>query len=276
LILSLQAAIDDSGKGDPVVFVLAGFVLRTDAWLAFADAWDAVLSEAPKIDYFKMSEAARLDEQFAGFNAVSRDRKIQKLLAVILNHEPLAVRFMVPTPHFDSTFKGKLCKQMDYPYLLSYYGVTAAVAKYQRDKPWNPSTPVNFVFDEQGKESLYPQLAWQFAKENAPKKLKPYLGDRPIHRDEKQFNPLQAADLIAWHGRHFYLERANGREYSDPVWLALSELECAEDELSKERMEGIFEDARELGSAFEYDVPKKLRKHFLRELRTKVGYPSKA
>jgi len=53
----LQAVVDDSGKSEKPVFLLAGFVLNVDEWTAFADQWQNILDGPPKLEYFKMSEA---------------------------------------------------------------------------------------------------------------------------------------------------------------------------------------------------------------------------
>jgi hypothetical protein len=58
---------------------------------------------------------------------------------------------------------------------------------------------VDFVFDEQMKEGEFAQSAWTFAAGEVPKEVKPFLGGTPIHRDEKTFLPLQAADRCLRH-----------------------------------------------------------------------------
>jgi hypothetical protein len=93
-----------------------------------------------------------------------------------------------------------------------------------------------------------------------PSYLKPLVGSRPIHRDEKAFLPLQAADMFAWHNRRFYVEKWHGNDYQDSTWNALCTLTCAEDVWTEERLTRIFEGVRTSGLIFEYDLPPKLRK----------------
>lgn len=55
----LQVVIDDSGRGqerDPA-FVLAGYIARVRNWCEFADRWQAILAEPPKLGYLKGYEA---------------------------------------------------------------------------------------------------------------------------------------------------------------------------------------------------------------------------
>ena len=59
MILDPQAVVDDSGS-EPTKphFILAGFVAPAANWAALADEWQAGLDETPKLEYFKMTEAA--------------------------------------------------------------------------------------------------------------------------------------------------------------------------------------------------------------------------
>jgi hypothetical protein len=72
------------------------------------------------------------------------------------------------------------------------------------------------VFDEQGafgREALDWWLNFKKLLDDAPPRsirarIASLVCDRPIFRDEKQFLPLQAADLYAWHVRkHANLQR---------------------------------------------------------------------
>jgi serine/threonine protein kinase len=98
-IVPLQAAIDDSGRGQRPTFVFAGFVLSDEQWLPFVDEWKAVLDEHPKIEYFKMKEAHSRTGQFARLSATERDRKVQRLLSVILHNKPTALADALDAAH---------------------------------------------------------------------------------------------------------------------------------------------------------------------------------
>src|ERR1035437_6589378 len=82
-MLILQPCIDDSGthKGGKI-FALSGFIASAPEWIEFADEWKATLDAYPRIEYFKMREAARLQDQFTLFTPGARDRKLRDLIAV--------------------------------------------------------------------------------------------------------------------------------------------------------------------------------------------------
>jgi hypothetical protein len=79
LVLALQVFIDDSGKDDPPVFVLAGFIAEAAQWAAFSDAWDAELKQSPAIEHFKMKDAHSLRGQFSRWSDLGRDHKVGRL-----------------------------------------------------------------------------------------------------------------------------------------------------------------------------------------------------
>src|SRR5271157_4693059 len=172
LILPLQAAIDDSGRGQGQMFVFAGFILPFEEWLPFADTWQTVLDEHPKIEYFKMKEAHRRNEQFAGFSVPQKDKKVQRLLSVILNHKPTRLQSAIPYTAYEEAFKGKIAKGTDYPYFLGYYEVIGVWLRHQYC--YGPKNQkVDFVFDDQQKEGDIAVSAWRVAAEEMPKYLKP-------------------------------------------------------------------------------------------------------
>src|SRR5215208_2476822 len=93
-LMVLQAYIDDSGSEptDPL-FVLGGFVSQAADWAVFSDEWKAVLDIPPTLEYFKMSEANSLREQFdpsRGWNEKLADIRVNLLCDVVCNHTRLA------------------------------------------------------------------------------------------------------------------------------------------------------------------------------------------
>src|SRR6266851_757494 len=66
LLMPFQAYIDDSGsEPQSPVFVLGGFIAPHEKWASFSEEWQAALDQDPKLEYFKMTEAAHLGGQFS-------------------------------------------------------------------------------------------------------------------------------------------------------------------------------------------------------------------
>lgn len=45
----MEAYVDDSGTGDPPVFLLAGFVGRAERWAEFSERWIEALRGRPRL-----------------------------------------------------------------------------------------------------------------------------------------------------------------------------------------------------------------------------------
>ena len=87
-IVALQAYIDDSGRGQDSVFVLAGYLARPEEWSEFSKEWDGALNEHPKIEYFKMREAWNAKGEFENWSKEDRDNKVVLLVDRINRMSP--------------------------------------------------------------------------------------------------------------------------------------------------------------------------------------------
>lgn len=214
MIVSWQAAIDDSGsEPQSPFFVLGGFIAPAEAWAAFADEWDAALKEPPGLDYFKMAEAASLaeDGQFSpdkGWTEAKRDDRLITLARIIKNHAKIRIATAMPNDafykHISSLPASARTLSSDNPYGLLFMRTILAAGVFGSLR--GIDSPCDFIFDEQLGFSDEVHRRWPQFKEILEKStnsdLKNFVGSRPIYRDEKEFLPLQAADLYAWQIRH--------------------------------------------------------------------------
>jgi hypothetical protein len=207
-LMVLQAAADDSGNEPPnKFFVFGGFVADSLTWARFSDEWDKALKEQPRIEYFKMAEANGLRDQFEGWTPTARDGKVEKLSYVAARY-PLAVidvsiqhaDFAELISSIDLPARG-LSTDKPYPILANQLMVT--LGDFQAKM--NASEAIDIFFDTQlGFDQelhrwwpLFEQLRDEETKTNFAR----YISGPPNFRDEKQFLPLQAADMYVWHKR---------------------------------------------------------------------------
>jgi len=214
MILEPQAIIDDSGsEPQSRVFVLAGFAGPASAWAAFAVDWRAALDEPPKLDYFKMTEAANFGGQFSrhkGWDETKRDSRLIELTRVIKRHAHLRIQAAVRNDHFDKYIKSLPAPErtlaIDNPYVLLFMQIILAMATFGDQLKIREAC--DFIFDEQGAFSKAALAWWPNFKtllDNSTRSdLGKFVGSPPIFRDDKTFLPLQAADLYAWHLRQHY------------------------------------------------------------------------
>lgn len=237
LILVLETYSDDSGSGDPPVYLLAGFVARAEQWGELSERWVEALRGPPKLDYFKMKEAAALEYQFKGWRERDRDHRLEKLVGIIKDHVLVAVSVAVYHRDYSEVISDKLSKETDAPYWLIYHAIMELVYRWEiashiREK-------VNFIFDEQFKQSDMVQASWSTYYDQSPPEFKELFGERPVHKSDIDTWPLQAADMLAWHIRRDYYERGLGNTFTSPTMEALNSIRGVHDLWTKQRLQEV-------------------------------------
>jgi hypothetical protein len=216
-LMVLQAYIDDSGNepSHDVVCVLGGFVTQTDDWARFSDEWQNALDIHPKFDYFKMSEANSLVEQFSpakGWTEQLRDSRVSLLADIAHRHTRLATHVYIRHDDFDKYIRSQLMpyRQLssDHPYPLLCIQLMLQLAEFKSNIGDESGAHMDLFLDTQtGFENDVMQW-WRLflALDDVDgSKLADRLGNNPPpFRNSKQFLPLQAADLFVWHRRLFY------------------------------------------------------------------------
>lgn len=205
--MALTAFLDDSGsEPQSQHFVLAGFVSAAEQWAEIADCWQSVCHEAPRIEYFKMVEAAHLRGQFGGWTPEARDLKVIALSAVIPKYTVIQLCAHMRNEDFSHTIKGLPIynKQkrllFEHPYLTLWYIIVSKF--YVQWQRMGFLEPVNFLFDQQlGFESHATEMfesMRQMAKDNLAPDFYNLLASSPRFADDKDEVPLQLADMHAW------------------------------------------------------------------------------
>jgi uncharacterized protein DUF3800 len=247
-MLMLQGYIDDSGsdKQGPV-YVLSGYLAKASEWGIFADEWDTQLKKLPAIQYFKMSEAESLKGQFLGWKTEDRDAKVMALAALIQprvlgNPECVVAQTdydQVVIPALSYVQDRKLARCLKDPYFFCFYQVV--VGCVTRLETARIPDVVDFYFDNQGKLGNRAKSFWETMIKHAPNQYKSYVPNPPVFRDEKQFNPLQAADLIAWQTRRRIYEKQQGVQELRPVLALLRRIPPMVNRWNAQRLQEFLE-----------------------------------
>lgn len=211
LLVPAKAYIDDAGvKNTDEIFVFAGFVDTAENWLHFDEDWRSCLRETPSIDYFKMDEATDLYGQFTNWKCAARDAKLLALFDVIRRHGKRsnvcrAMYFTTPFAVFHRKMTDDLpvrMKRYSAAYLFGAILLTNAIVAEVKYR--GTSDHVETVFDKHeifGKrlQELYPLLC-DFAERVYGERYPP----SPLFRDDKDYTPLQLADILAWSLRRMW------------------------------------------------------------------------
>jgi hypothetical protein len=209
LIMALQAYFDDSGRDDPPVFVLAGYVARAEQWAAFSDEWSAALAADPAIDYFKMQEAFSASGQFEGWSRHAIDGKLLLLANIIPRYVLQGLGVTVLHNEYNEVMRGQFAPQLDRPYLFLYNSAVTSTLSWVRQK--YPNEKVDFIFDEQQAEGDFASGLIRQVIAAVPDEAKKNIGRSPVPGNDRDDLPLQAADMLAWHLRRSFYLTAVGR-----------------------------------------------------------------
>ena len=199
--------MDDSGsEPQSEHFVLAGFLSTADQWQSIGDEWKKICDTAPRIEYFKMSEAMGLRGQFGGWSRVERDKKVISLSEVIPRSTVIQLCAVMRYRDFSDTirhlriYRTQRDLMYEHPYLLLW--LTLLRIFYPQWVRMGFREPVNFVFDRQLGFEEPAIVLWrrmvQFAEDSLPAELSNVASNLPCFDDDKEVVPLQLADMHAW------------------------------------------------------------------------------
>lgn len=201
VLVMLQAYMDESGEGDPDIFVLAGFVSTVERWTAFSDEWQHHLDHHSahyrKLEYFKMAEmfSERDRERCRWFFNVIEDHALAAISCTIPVRE---LRRQVSRIFDDPRERAELGN----PWHFAMTELTGVFVNHKEKLPNLPNEPVDFVFDETAnKKVLIEGFEAATLMHGGADKLP--LTSTPSFRNDKEYLPLQAADMLAWWIHHW-------------------------------------------------------------------------
>ncbi len=193
----LQIWFDDSGKGHGPVFVLAGYLANLEAWCGFADEWKELLHQGPRpLDYIKGYEAFGFNKQFMGWNEIDRDNRLMEFLEVVDRYSGKGLAIVIPHDLFTKILKQSF-QPFKNPYMFAYALTFSVMLHFAHGNP--DREPIELIFDRDVIKRRQAEKAYKDMFRVYPPDVTALLGrDEPRFEDDKQFNPLQASDLLAY------------------------------------------------------------------------------
>jgi hypothetical protein len=210
LPVTLQAYIDDS-YGDDGTFVLAGHIASAKVWESFSQEWAQLILTHGTLDsknetyHFKMKEMALNDERMSRVPAFYSliENYVQCSIACSYNLQDLERaknRIYVPNLAID-------WGHLNNPYLVAFRALMDMFhnKKEKLEKVIPLDQKVDFYFDNQT-EKKFILKGWDVYKSGRPEEFRTRFGVVPRFEDDKEYLPLQAADLWAWWVRTWVAE----------------------------------------------------------------------
>jgi len=199
LLVALQAIVDDSASeiGDRRFF-LAGLVASADDWAKISDEWSAELAAPPSLTSYHAVEAQNRSGDFKNWSRRDIVSKQIRLANIVAKYRPWSFETSISREAFERHYKPNALHAISHPFQVCFYGALFAVARFHEHQ--GLSVPVDFIFDENNGVGEFAALTYNWVRDLHPE-LKRALGSTPVFRDDKQFAPLQAADMLVWHIR---------------------------------------------------------------------------
>jgi Protein of unknown function (DUF3800) len=199
-IVVIQAFLDDSGViGTHPLFVMAGFIGRADVWARFADEWQRWLDAPPRIAYLKMNEAARACGQFRSWEDDKIKQKLRGFVEIIKRFPPQkAIHVTIDLKIFEEKWIPHLVPPADHPFFMACLSMMTLVAHDQLEKANREKIEVIFdrqVIFEPRLRIWYPLIRTSLVRDNSQLSILP---THPRFEDDKEYPPLQSADVLAW------------------------------------------------------------------------------
>ena len=229
--MGFQAFFDDSGSGGSPVFVLSGFVGPVASWERFSDEWQKLLDESPKLEYFKMREAAQLCDQFAGMKAEERNQRIQKFFGVIRDTVHQSASCVIPMEPFKRIWKGNMSgeKEWNDPYYVAIWDMITLLTDQHNKfrmleifakKDGTPPSAygvLDFIFDDNPRLAAKVSPYYQIVRDKMHPLFRGWIGASPDFEDDKDFLPLQACDAQSWYFRRLFAERFGNEPFKEEL-----------------------------------------------------------
>jgi hypothetical protein len=200
VMVMFKAYFDDScGDERSKTLLLAGCVQKYSVWANFSMSWEAGLAESPRIRYFHMREARKLEGEFAGWKAKDRDAKIRLLAEIAASYNPWTITAWISRTEHTAILKPIAPFMLQQPYFDLFYAVILKLAEWHYED--GVTMPVDYVFDEQGVVGVEAAIWYEHMKAWQKPEIAALMGSTPKFENDKIVLPLQAADMLAWHLR---------------------------------------------------------------------------
>lgn len=237
--LVFQSALDDSGKdGISPAFVLAGYSARPAEFMDMADAWRALLTKEPKLDYIKGYEAFGLHTQFKDWTVDERDQRLLEFIELIARYSGKGIAFVIDSEPFSliKNLKDEAGVSFKDPYQVAYLWSISTLLQVLPDLG---EDVMDMVFDCDLITRRQAARAYKSILKEWPTEItQRLLRKEPHWEDDRQFLPLQAADLLAYcvrAGRD--PDERHDRVRDSPVYAAMRSIPTALAYVDRERMQ---------------------------------------
>lgn len=252
-LMVLQACIDDSGHADGPYYVLGGLMAPAERWAEFSIAWNKELKADIPLEYFHAVEANGRRDQFdiaKGWSRDLRDAKVSKLCGLVTEFAACRIHVSMDVSAFREIIVSRIGHWGTFnsqrPYWILFHKLVLGVIALQCRGDGTPQ-PIDFIFDEQGAigdeaASAMRSILQNLKSQTLPNGVKPkdFIKSSPAFKDDKEFLPIQAADLYAWSvSRYFFEYHKTGFDVPPPTFAMLQKIPAWQFHYGKDEFERL-------------------------------------
>jgi Protein of unknown function (DUF3800) len=239
VLLGLTVYADESGTHDKhgllrgsEVTAVAGYLASKQSWGILSRRWRTALRKYD-IETFHMSKYWRQEPPYDTWSDSKRKRFLTTLIKIARDNTWFAIGGMVPTKEYDQllsedTKGGRLGElSFDHPYHFCFMMLFARFLEYLKKDIDNrfPRRPgyeekVAFVFDRQEEFQALANRGFGLIKKIADPNDR--LASLTFASGE-DYEPLQAADLLAFYARRILTHQLEGKAWRDPFERMMEE-----------------------------------------------------
>ena len=214
LLMVWQAYIDESEKDG--LLVLAGYIAPASAWAQFSIEWQPLLRRFGILDKtntysFHMTEMAFNADRIENAQVFYRviERYVSGLVSVALRIDDLnrAINRVLLIGPDGMAYRVPEVPLLTRPYVMAFRQLLGLVGMFPRlggvaERIIPVNQKIDFIFDDRGEKRAILE-AWDIFSVMQPD-VRSIFGATPRFEDDKEFLPLQAADMLAWFVRASY------------------------------------------------------------------------
>jgi Protein of unknown function (DUF3800) len=226
-----QTSVDESGygqTGDDEAFVFAGYGGRVTQVEDLMHKWDEILNEHPRWSIRELKERVRQDEP---------DERIKRLIKAIDESGVGALTFLITPDAYQkwiTVFHARLRSRPPKVFAGGPYFFAFMTLLLRTMVGVSADGKVELIYDENLAERRKMECGYRRflreLKEDHPDLL-PRIAKDPVPRNDEEWLPLAAADMLAWHTHREHVERSNGRPYVSEAWTALKNIRSHVEEI---------------------------------------------
>ncbi|MGC2304623.1 DUF3800 domain-containing protein [Candidatus Binatus sp.] len=225
-MLGLTVYADESGIHDKhgllrgsEVTAVAGYLASRQSWNILSRRWRTALDKY-EIETFHMSKYWREEPPYDKWSSDKRKRFLKTLIKIARDNTWFAIGGMVPTREYDQLLPEQIREGLgelsfDHPYHFCFAMLFARFLEYLRKDidnrfPRNPGfeEKVAFVFDQQKEFEELAKRGFNVIKKVGDPQGR--LGPLTFAAS-KDYEPLQAADLLAFYARRILTHQLEGK-----------------------------------------------------------------